>query len=152
MIVDTLANAGRYRTVLARLQSGFDYLESFDPATPDGRYEIDGDRVFAMVQSYETAPSTEKRFETHRRNLDIQYIVSGRERLLHLDREGLEPSTQYDEKKDVIFYHDPAASSSILLGPGEFAVFFPSDAHKGGCMAGGRDAVRKVVIKVQVDS
>ena len=36
-------------------------------------------------------------------------------------------------------------ASSLLMRTGDLAVFFPDDAHKPGCMAGGRDAVRKVV-------
>ena len=151
MIVDIIGNRGLYRSLQRGLQLGFDYLEAFDPSIADGRYEVDGDRVFALVQSYDTAPATEKKFETHRRHIDIQYIVSGRERILHLPFAGMVVKTPYDDERDVIFYEDPPASSSILLGPGDFAVFHPADAHKGGCMAGGREAVRKVVIKVRVE-
>ena len=56
--------------------------------------------------------------------------------------------TPYSEEKDVVFYREPPASSSLLLSAGEFAIFHPDDAHKGGCMAGGKDGVRKVVVKV----
>jgi biofilm protein TabA len=151
MIVDTLGNSRLYRSLQEGLRLGFDYLEGFDPATPDGRHEIHGEQVFALVQRYETAPSTERRFETHRLHIDIQYIVSGRERILHTSFGYLEVETPYDEAKDVVFYRDPQASSSVLLGPGDFAIFHPDDAHKGGCMAGARDPVRKVVVKVRVD-
>ena len=152
MIMDTLSNRHLYEPLQRGLRLGFEYLAAFDPATPDGRYPIDREQVFALVQSYDTGPATERRFETHRRNIDIQYIVAGRERILHLPFAGLEVETPYDSDVDAVFYHDPAASSSILLTAGDFAIFHPQDAHKGGCMAGGREAVRKVVIKVGVDS
>lgn len=150
MIVDTLENSPLYESLAPGIQLGFRYLHDFDPSTTDGRYAIDGEAVFALVQSYETAPATDKRFETHRRHIDIQYIVSGRERMLHLPFGSLSVETPYNEDKDVVFYRDPAASSSILVSEGEFAIFHPDDAHKGGCMAGGREAVRKVVVKVRV--
>ena len=151
MIVDTLSNSRLYASLQQGIQRGLAYLESFDPSTPDGRHVIDGEGLFALVQSYETAPATEKRFETHRRHIDIQYIVSGRERMLHLPLGTLDIETPYSEEQDVVFYRDPPASSSLLLSAGEFAIFHPSDAHKGGCMAGGREPVRKVVVKVRVE-
>jgi YhcH/YjgK/YiaL family protein len=152
MIIDTLQNRRMYYALQPGIEAGFEYLASFDPAVADGRYPIRGDEVFALVQSYETGPGTEKRFETHRRHIDIQFIVSGRERILHLPFGSLEVETSYDEERDVVFYHDPPASSSVLLQPGDFAIFHPEDAHKGGCMAGARDPVRKVVVKVRVGS
>jgi biofilm protein TabA len=150
MILDRLENRRSYGSLHAGLHRGLEYLAGFDAATPDGRYPVDGDDVFAMVQSYETAPSSEKRFEAHRRHIDIQYLISGRERVLHLLAGTLEVDTPYDEGRDVEFYRDPAVSSSVLLLPGEFAIFHPHDVHKPGCMAGGRDPVRKVVVKVRV--
>ena len=103
--------------------------------------------VFAIVQSYETGPSTEKRFEAHRRHVDIQFVVAGRERILCIPMQELEVEAPYDDERDVEFYHDPPASSSVLLMPGDFAIFHPHDGHKPGCMAGGRAAVRKAVEK-----
>ena len=150
MIVDTLAAAARYHALGPRIARGLDYLAAFDPAVPDGRHEIDGDELFALVQRYDTAPGSERRFESHRRYVDLQLVAAGRERILHAPIRLLEPAADYDEERDVRFYHEPGASSSVLLGPGDFAILFPDDGHKPGCMAGGRDAVLKVVVKARV--
>lgn len=150
MIVDRLANRALYQGLHPGVALGLEYLAGFDSDTPDGRVSIAGDDVVAIVQSYETGPSTERRFEAHRRHLDIQFLVSGRERILHADAIALEVEEAYDEERDVEFYHDPPASSSVLVMPGEFVILHPHDGHKPGCMAGGRDAVRKVVVKVRV--
>ena len=58
--------------------------------------------------------------------------------------------TPYDEDGDVLFFAEPGASSSLLVPAGGVAIFHPGDAHKPGCMAGARDAVRKVVVKVRI--
>jgi biofilm protein TabA len=150
MILDSLSRAAAYRSLGPRLAAGLDYLADFDPDTPVGRHLIDGEDLFAVVQEYDTAPATEKRFESHLRYIDIQYLVSGRERMLHAPADTLEVETPYNDEKDVAFYRDPAASSSFLVLPGQYAIFFPADGHKPGCMAGGREAVRKVVLKVRV--
>ena len=150
MILITLAEADAIAALEPGIAAGLRWLRAFDPALPDGRHGVDGDDVFALVSSYDTGPATEKRFETHRVYLDVQYVASGAERILHAPAAGLEVETPYDEAKDIAFYADPRASSSLLLRAGDLAVFYPSDAHKPGCMAGGRDAVRKVVVKVRV--
>ena len=150
MILDSLTCAAAYRALGPRLAAGLDYLAGFDLETPTGRHLIDGEDLFAVVQEYDTAPSTEKRFESHLRYIDIQYIVSGKERMLHAPADTLKVNTPYNDEKDVAFYTDPEVSSSFLVLPGHFAIFFPADGHKPGVMAGGRDPVRKVVVKVRV--
>lgn len=150
MIVDSLENASLYLPLGRGIAAGLRYLAGFDPGVEDGRYQVQGDDVFALVQRYDTAPGAEKRFEAHRRHLDIQLVGAGRERILHAPTAGLEPETPFDEAGDVQFYRDPPASSSVLLGVGGFAILFPGDAHKPGCMAGGRESVVKVVVKVRL--
>lgn len=150
MILDSLSRAGLYFSAGPRLAAGLRWLAAFDPETGDGRYELDGDDLFALVQRYDTAPGAEKRFESHRRFADIQFVAAGRERILHAPVEGLEEETPYDGATDVRFFRDPAASSSLLLAAGDFAILFPDDAHKPGCMAGGREAVLKVVVKARL--
>ncbi|MBW3628128.1 MAG: YhcH/YjgK/YiaL family protein [Gemmatimonadetes bacterium] len=150
MILDSLSRAEQYGALGPRIAAGIGYLASFEPSTPVGRHLIDGEDLFAMVQEYHTAPATEKRFESHLRYIDIQYVVSGRERMLYAPADTLDVQTPYNDEKDVAFYQDPPASSSLLVVPGQFAIFFPTDGHKPGCMAGGRETVRKVVIKLRV--
>lgn len=150
MILDSLRDRALYHPLGARIAAGLEYLAGFDPATEDGRHAIDGELVFALVQSYETGPGSEKRFESHRLHLDIQSLVSGRERILHAPAGELEVETPHDDARDIAFHREPGASSSLLLGPGDFCILYPHDAHKPGCMAGGRDAVRKVVVKVRL--
>lgn len=150
MIFDSLATHDPHAAFAPRLEAGFAYLRALDPDTPDGRYPVDGEDVFALVQTYETGPATEKRFESHRVFLDIQYVFEGEERILHAPARLLEVETPYDDPTDIMFYAEPRAASSLLLRPGDFAVFHPGDAHKPGCMAGGRHRVRKVVVKVRI--
>ena len=150
MILTTLAEADAMAALHPRMAAGVAWLRAFDPALPDGRHAIDGDGVYALISSYDTGPATEKRFETHRVYVDLQYVASGAERILYASAGDLTIETAYDAEKDIAFYAEPKASSSLLLRAGDLAVFYPADAHKPGCMAGGRDAVRKVVVKVRL--
>jgi YhcH/YjgK/YiaL family protein len=150
MILTTLAEADRYATLARGIDAGVAWLRAFDPSMPDGRHVIEGGRVFALVSSYQTGPATEKRFETHRLYLDVQYVAAGAERILHAPASSLTVETPYDPPADIVFYAEPKASSSLLMRTGDVAIFHPHDAHKPGCMAGGRHAVRKIVVKVRL--
>ena len=149
MIVDALANAALYRGVHPRLAAAFDYLAAFDPSTPDGRYPIDDDRAYALVQMYATRPAAEKKWESHRRYLDVQYIVAGRERITVAPSDALAGATEYNDAKDVTNYAGPSGEAgTLLVEGGQFAIFFPQDGHQPGVAAGESGEVRKVVVKV----
>ncbi len=150
MILTTLAESAPYEALGDGIAAGLRWLRTLDPALADGRHAIQGDDVFALVSTYDTGPSTEKRFETHVRHVDLQYVASGHERILHAPADALAVETPYDDAADITFYAEPPFASSLLMGPGGLAVFFPGDGHKPGCMAGGRHRVRKVVVKVRI--
>jgi biofilm protein TabA len=77
-------------------------------------------------------------------------VADGMERVLHAPVSALEMVEEFEPDGDVAFFADPTQSSSFLLRAGDFALFHPGDAHKPGCMAGGRHTVRKVVVKVRI--
>jgi biofilm protein TabA len=150
VILTTLAESAPYEVLGERVAAGLRWLRAMDPAIADGRHAIDGDDVFALVSTYDTGPSTEKRFETHVRHVDLQYVADGGERILHAPAAALTVETPYDDAADVAFYAEPPFASSLLMRAGDLAIFHPGDAHKPGCMAGGRHTVRKVVVKVRI--
>ncbi|MBM2838908.1 MAG: beta-D-galactosidase, partial [Deltaproteobacteria bacterium] len=80
MVVTDLKHLGHQVSMTDALRNGIDFLLRPDiHLIPDGRVDIDGDRVFALVQRYETVMTDAPRFEYHRKYIDIQYIVSGEE-------------------------------------------------------------------------
>ena len=151
MIVDRLGSRHRYGALHPLFPRALEFLARFDERLPDGRIELDGERLFATVSRCESSPATGRPFEAHRAYIDIHCLIEGRERILHAAVDDLEPLEEYVAGADLALYADPPASSSVLVRPGEFVVLFPGDAHKPGCMAGGRDAVRRIVVKVAVE-
>jgi biofilm protein TabA len=151
MIIDDLRHANRYATLHPAFAAAFDYLASFDPGTPEGNHAI-GLGCEARVMSYRTEPEGNRRWESHVRFIDIQYVVSGRERMEAAEVRSLMDPTAYDEASDVCFYSAASAGSSELsVGAGEFTVFFPHDGHRPGIEIDTPAEVRKIVIKVPVD-
>jgi biofilm protein TabA len=115
---------------------------------PDGRVEIDGQRVYALFQSYETSAG-EPRFEVHRRYIDIQYIAAGVEVIGWAPVDAMLVAEPYDPAKDAAFGSVPPGKlTSVLLGAGQLAVLYPADAHAPKLAAGAPAAVKKIVVKV----
>ncbi len=148
MILDQLCNAGLYRSLGERFTRAFEYLETFDPSTPDGRHDLEGDDLFMLVQTFTSVPPSEKNFETHRHYTDIQYVVAGEETIWYQPAPLLRPKTPYDPARDIQFF-DGAEDRPLILGPGDFAVFWPQDGHKPACVRDMPCQVRKVVAKIR---
>ena len=150
MILDIIANRGRCRGIGSGIERALDYLANTDfDVLEDGRHEIEGDGIYALLMSYETEPQSVRSFEAHRKYVDIQFILSGREIIYWAPLEELAPAGEYDDGKDIIFLAgDPRAR--LQLTPGSFVVFHPEDGHKPNCAWDGPEPVRKVVVKVRV--
>jgi YhcH/YjgK/YiaL family protein len=150
MIIDTLENAKLYSSCLdGRLQAALEYLAGRDcAALPVGRHDIDGKRIYALVQHYETRPGEDGVWEAHRRYADVQFVAAGVERLGYAPLGLLTPTQAYAEDKDCALF--AGSGDFFTLRAGAFAVFFPQDAHMPCRAAGAPAPVRKVVIKVAV--
>ena len=149
MVVDKLENSYLY-SALPQLKAAFALLRHPPAlALPDGRFELEGDRIVALPQSYQTRLHSAGRWEAHRRYLDIQYIVSGAELMGWAPVSSLRPEADFDPAKDVGFYL--GTGDLIRVEAGMFAIFFPHDAHMP-CLAVNNQPqpVRKIVLKVAV--
>ena len=149
MIYDTLEHAGQYRKLSGNLAKALDYLTGTELETVEaGRVEIDGERVFALFQSYETKPEND-RPEAHRKYIDIQYLIEGEELIGVAPLTSMERVAEAAPERDIWFYEGETAK--LPLGGGRFAILFPQDAHAPCIAAGECRPVRKVVVKVAVE-
>ena len=115
----------------------------------DGRVDIDGQDVFALVHRYETVKTDVLNFEYHRKYIDIQYIVSGREVIGWIPAEQMTITEAYDTEKDICFGIAPKKEITIVhLHAGQLAVFYPEDGHAPKLAAGSPSHVIKIVVKV----
>ena len=149
MILDKMENFRLYNNLNVRIARGLHYLLNTDFAnTASGRHDIDGDNLYAVISSYQTKDPDSCKLEAHRRYIDIQYIVSGCENIGVTTLNNQQPSIQYNEEKDVLFFKEDV--SFISLHEGMFAVFFPDDLHMPGVKCNEAGNVTKVVVKVKI--
>lgn len=178
---------------------------------PLGKYELESEEMFAIVQEYTTMPIGGQQYESHYSYIDIQYLVSGMERIgwKRYD-ESLKISVNRLCEDDIQFYEDswslsetdkcPGAEhwqraraaaaaeseaeagigaetsaeaiieavvgsetdpqaegkikpghgkgSDLIMEPGLFAVFFPTDLHRPCGHVHRESRIRKIVIKI----
>lgn len=151
MILDFLSQAHRYHHLGPLWKLGFDFLQQLPADAPDERIELDGERLVAIVQSYETHDPATRFFENHRRYVDIQYIISGRETLYFTPVNTLTVDVPFNEAKDVTKYHLIPDAESVTLSVGKFMVLWQDEAHLPSChvVAGQPEKIRKVVLKLE---
>ena len=148
MISDILENSGRYTALQAGFAEAFAFLQRTDlPQLAVGRYEIDGERVFAMVAKDRGRGKDEAQLEIHEKYIDIQLVLAGTDEMGWRPRALChQPSGPYDPDGDIRFFVDPP-TSLLFVQPGMFAVFFPEDAHLPLISS---EVIHKVVVKVAV--
>jgi YhcH/YjgK/YiaL family protein len=151
MIVDHLARAERYRGLSAGIAAALDFLRTTDlTAFPEGKTLLNGDRLIANVARYRTKLPEAAVWESHRKYIDVQYVVSGCERFGYVDLAAVPAVVKdYHAEKDVIFY--APGTVTLPLPAGYFAIFFPEDIHAPSLAEGEPGDVVKVVMKVAVD-
>jgi biofilm protein TabA len=152
MIIDTIKNHTLYPYGKLWFKA-FEFLLSATPELEEGKTILDGDNLFAGIDCYETKDRAAAKLETHQKYIDIQMLLSGTECLEVFPKNGLTVSEPYNADKDAEFYEVPeSAPVRITLEPGQFAVFFPEDAHMP-CLTVNETPrpVQKIVIKLLAD-
>ena len=149
MLYGTLQHLDSYRGIHPGVMRGLELLRDTDfSQLPDGKYEVDGDRLFYSLQSYENKLSNDTP-ESHRKYIDIQFLISGREWMEIAPLENMTEVAEARPEGDIWLHRGPAPSV-VRLTPGRFAAVWPGDAHAPGIALGEPARCRKAVVKVKV--
>jgi len=149
MIIDRIGNAHLYYAMHSRFKHAFDYIHQINvDSIPAGRYEIDGENMYALVQEYNTKLKEQGVWEAHRRYIDLQYVVQGAERIGCANINHLAQG-EYDARKDFLPLH--GEGDLVTVHSGSFVLLLPEDAHMPGLAIGSPALVKKVVVKIAVE-
>lgn len=151
MIIDRMAHAERYKGISPWLDKALDFMLEADlTAFEDGRYEVEGEHVYFMVQSPALKALKDTKWEIHRRYIDIQIGLTDGENIGYAPVSDIDGWEAYQEEKDVSLSYDAVPGTVFPLRADTFVILFPQDAHRPCERAGKADTGRKVVFKVQV--
>ena len=146
MIYDKLENVGKYLGISPLVDRALRFIMENDlNALPEGRTEIDGDRVFLNIVRCEAKEQADDGFEYHRKYRDLQIDLEGTE-IMRVAMDWGTEKTPYTE--DIGFYTCPGAADCIL-GPGRFILLEAMELHEPcvpapGCGKGLKKAVFKI--------
>ena len=111
---------------------------------PKGKYELGGEN-FVNVIEYDTKES-DGIFEAHKKYIDIQYVISGEEKVLWAEKIDLETTPYLVEKdRSLGLVNKP---EQLALSDGILCVFVPEEAHKVGLTLNAVVKVKKAVFKI----
>ncbi|MBR1708870.1 MAG: YhcH/YjgK/YiaL family protein [Clostridia bacterium] len=143
MIIDRIEEQKRYYPLHKEMEQAFAFISEALDLEP-GRYDLDNG-LYATISEGMTRPKETINFEAHRKYIDLQYVITGGERIAwaninELNRVGEEP------ERDNYYFEGP--STSFTVRPGSFYIMFPGDAHKTSCHKEFPKYYKKVVIKL----
>jgi YhcH/YjgK/YiaL family protein len=146
--VDVQEFAKQYHYNKVYWDKAFAFLKNEDlTKLGKGKYAIDGDNVFASVTEDATKDLDKTNWESHRKYIDVQYVIQGEEKIGVMPVANAVVTKEYDEKKDAANYS--GEGKIYAARPGTFFIFFPSDAHRPNITTGGNKPDKKIVIKVR---
>lgn len=134
----------------ARLDKAIEYISKLDFSNLKiGKYDVSSDFYYS-VQEYMSFGENENKYESHKKHIDIQWVYEGTEKMYVTDINGLFPSDEYDEERDVIHYYAANNMAASILVPGSCIVLFPKDAHRPSLFINKRCTIKKVVGKLLI--
>jgi biofilm protein TabA len=149
MIYDKLSQANLYYPLSPRIEKALRYLQETDfSIVRDGRHEIDGDNLFALVSTYQTKSPVGALPEGHTKYIDLQYLLSGEEDVLCGFIEDMSGVVESRLSDDLEFYKGDVRPYTI--GNGKFLLLFPGDIHAPGVWHQSSAPVRKALVKIKI--
>jgi len=151
MILDKIENREIYTQISPLIKAGLEHIANTDFAAKEpGRYELQGNDLYVLVQKYETVPKEQGKWECHQKYIDIQYIAKGVEQIGYANVEQMSVKTEYNPEKDICILD--GKGDYLTLTEGSYGIFFPADAHQPKVAPDNiTGQVTKVVVKVRLD-
>lgn len=154
MIYGNINNLGKLSAYPKKIQKALQYVKDNDFINMEaGKYEIEGNHMFVQVKDAIADIISNKRPEVHRKYIDLQFTPEGGEIFGYANDTGNnEVSEDLFDVKDIKFYKSVENEIFIKTNPGDFLVFFPWDVHRPGCVEDGPKKIRKVIVKINMDT
>lgn len=143
MKIDLVENLENYKIVTQEMVDFVKY--AMNNPMEEKEYELKNG-AYAIYQVYNTKENAD--LEAHRKFIDIQIILKGKEKIEVTKIDGLKVKTPY--VYDVVFFEDPEEVTTLEMIKETFTIFYPKDAHKPCIQFDGIEEVIKIVIKVPI--
>jgi len=139
-----------FQTVFSYLETINDDFLRIQPNESLKEYLTDG--IFVLKQAYLTKARENAFFESHKKYVDVQFMVKGQEFMDVCPIEDLTLLEPYHEENDFIKYKVTHENfSSLCIKEGHLAIFYPQDAHQPCIQKKSSELVFKAVVKIPIE-
>jgi len=116
MIVDKIENASLYNSISSQIAKALKILGSKEiGGAAEGRHEVEGSKLFYLVQRYSTKPRNQGQMEVHKKYIDIQFVLDGQESIFVENLSACKLASEYNENNDAAMYEVPKNFSEICM-------------------------------------
>ena len=130
------------------------FIDSIDRKIEDGQHDL-GNGVYVNVEHYSTFSRDERKYENHRKYIDVQFMLEGEEVIEVLPLAFLDNCESYSKERDIEFFengiHGIGKPNRVEITAGDFVVIFPGEAHMPCIKVNDSKMVRKAIIKIPIN-
>ena len=132
------------------MEMAFDFLENINADEfTEGKTEIIGNHLFANGMVRETKDFAEYIWESHKKYLDIHFLVEGEERIFYGPEDKMTEVIPYNNDKEITVFE--GNGTEVYYPQNGFIIFLPGEIHKALVHTSMPEAVKKVVIKLGLE-
>ena len=145
MIICPWKDIKKYAALLPGIEEAFDAVNALTTYENGAVHQLSGGNRFFVCALTTKEPDVA---EAHRKYLDIQYVVKGKEVMGWADLAACTPTDAFNEESDIGFYSGDF--NYITVNEGICYVVFPEDAHMPGRHLDVPNDFVKIVVKLKV--
>ncbi|MDL2217443.1 YhcH/YjgK/YiaL family protein [Christensenellaceae bacterium OttesenSCG-928-M15] len=149
MVFDHIQNRHLYKGLSAGIQTALAYFAQYDAQTHEATPITIAGGFTVNRAAYVTAQKPQPLLEAHQQFIDVMFMAQGEEALYYL------PLSQaamggYDAAIDASLGALLKNATRFHLSAGQFAIFYPQDAHCPGQLYDMPSDVKKLIAKIPV--
>ena len=114
-----------------------------------GKYKVD-EGFYYLVEVYMTSPIESCRLVSHKKYINIHWIIQGQEAIEMIDRARLKTIERYEQKEDIMFWKKQDTMIRNVLQKDSYIVFYPEVAYMSNIFVDSPVEVKKIVGKVLI--
>lgn len=149
MVFDSIQNMHLYKGLGEGIQAALAFFTTYDPSAHDTTPLTIAGGITVNRAAYNTATKKAPLFEAHRQYVDVMFMAEGEEALYYLPLAEAEMG-EYDASIDASIGPLSNNAARFHFCAGQFAIFYPEDAHCPGQLYNMPSRVKKLIAKVPV--
>lgn len=147
MIFDNIKNAEQYYGLGENFRQAFRIMKTLNENSPLGRVDVSENLYYTVMQNEGRSPDNLSG-ENHKNYADIQFLLSGREKMGFCQYSRTDTIQPYSSEKDIEIV--TGDFTLCEMEKRDFMIFFPQDSHAPGINVNGKPFL-KAVFKVRLN-